>query len=364
MSFANKTTKTNSSFANQTDPWDETVPYLKDFLASLGGTAAAGQPGATDGQTAAFDQLKATAAAGNPNADKIMALANDEFAAPDNSGMVKSGYADLQSRLTDTANGKNLDLGNSGYLQKLLTQVGDDAQNRVNASFAAAGRDFSGANQGAVARGVTQAQAPLLLDQYNKEQSRTDAAARDLFGAAGSTAGQVTSLQAAQDAMRTKGIATTQSALDARDQGANTMLKLEQQLKDLPYDDLNKIAALLFPAAGLGQQSSGTGTQTAKSSGFSVGIGDIGKAVTALGTICDARMKTNIVEVGALADGTPIYSFCYLGSDQVHIGPMAHEVAARTPEAVRTVGAEQMLVVDLGRATERSAALIQQRKGA
>ena len=356
MSFGSSTKKTSSSFANQSDPWDETIPYLRDFLGNVGKTAGAQQPGATADQIEAFKTLKANAAEGNPNVGEMMGLAKDQFNTADRTGAVETGYADLQRRLTDTANGKNLDLGNNEYLQKMLTQVGDDAAKRVNAEFAAAGRDFSGANQQSVARGVTQAQAPLLLDFFSKEQGRTDQAARDLYGAAGQTAGTLSNLDQIRDALRSKGIDTTSAALAARDQGANTMLNLDQQLKALPYQDLAQIAQLLFPAAQLGQQSTGTGTNTTKSSGFSFGIGDIGKAIAGLGTLCDATAKTDVKLIGKMADGIPLYRWRYHGDPQVHIGPMAQDIGMLYPHAV-TMGGDGYLRIDLDLATRNAAKL-------
>lgn len=364
MSIGGGSKKTSSSFKNQSDPWDETIPYLQGFLADLGGAANASTPGANADQTAAFSMLKANAQQGNPFTGDIMALAGDQFATADNTGTVRDGYADLQRRLGDTANGKNLNMAGDPYLQGMLTQVGDEVQNRINAQFAAAGRDFSGANQGAVAKGVTSAQLPLLMDWFNNQQGRTDAAARDLFSASGSTASQIAQLDQARNAVRSAGIDTATAATTARDQGANTILQLSQQMKDLPYNDLAQIANLLFPAAGLGQQSSGTQNSTTKSSQWGIGIGDIGKMATALGTLCDVRLKTDIAEVGALADGTPIYAFRYLGSPKVHIGPMAQEVAARIPEAVAELGPDKIMIVDLERATARSAEIMRQRKEA
>lgn len=283
MSFGSSKKTTESSFQNQQDPWDEVVPYLKDWLGKVGSTGAGGTVGATPGQQAAFDELKGNA--GNPLAGEIGQLAKDQLNTADNTGMVRNGYSDLTRRLSATADGSNLDLSKNTYLQSLLTQVGDDAQNRVNASFAAAGRDFSGANQGAVARGVTSAQAPLLLDMFKSEQGRTDAAARDLFSASGQTAGTIAQLDKSRSDLRTQGAETSKAAMEARDAGANTRLRLEQQLKDLPYQDLAQLAQLLFPAAQLGGQSSGTGTSTTKGTKWGFELKDIGKIATGIGTL-------------------------------------------------------------------------------
>jgi hypothetical protein len=355
MSFGSKTTKTNQKFDSQTDPWDETVPYLKGFLEKLGGVASA-PPGATPDQKVAFDQLKANAQAGNPNVGAIEDLASDQFNTADRTGTVQQGYADLQRRLSSTADGANLNLDQNPMLQKMLTQVSDDVQNRVGAQFAAAGRDFSGAHQGAVAKGVTSAQLPMLMDFYAREQGRTDTAARDLFSGAGQTATTAANLDQVRDTLRSKGIDTTKAALEAKDQGSNTILALEQQLKTLPAQDLAQIASLLFPAAGLGQQTSGTQQGTSKTNGWSVNLADIGKMATAIGSMCDARMKTDVARIGAMADGTPLYRFRYLGSESFLIGPMAQEVAERTPDAVLPFG--ELLTVDVLKATARSEAII------
>lgn len=365
MSFGSKTTKTNQKTTGDVDPWDETVPYLKNLLAKTGSEMGAGTIGATGEQTAAYDALKQNAKAGNPFAGQIEALAGDQFDTPDRSGTVTAGYDDLQRRLSGTADGKNLSIDNNPLLQKMLTQVADDAQNRISAQFAAAGRDFSGAHQGAVAKGVAQAQTPLLLDFLTREQGRTDQAARDLFNAGGNTATTLSNLDQVRSALRSAGIDTAASALEARDAGPNAILNLEQQLKSLPYEDLSKIAALLFPAAGLGQQSEGTAKGTSTTSGFSLGIGDIGKGIGALGTLfCDRRAKTDVEEIGSFADGTPLYRFRYIGSDELHIGPMAQEVAERFPDAVAPNGPGGLLTVDIAKATERSAAIVRERMGA
>jgi hypothetical protein len=284
MSFGQRSQTQQTSFNNQQDPWDVTIPYLTRYLEQLGQVGDQPQ-GATPAQQQAFDQLGQNAQAGNPNAGAIMSLANDQLATPDNTGMVRDGYADLTRRLSPTADGGNLDLSSNTYLQQVLNQQATDAQDRVNASFAAAGRDFSGANQEAVGRGVTAAQAPLLLDMFRSEQQRTDAAARDLFNASGSTAGQISQLDRARSDLRSQGIDTTNAALAARDQGANTVLQLEQQQRMLPLGNLAALAQLLYPAAQLGGQSTGNGTSQSNRSGWSVGIGDIGRFATGIGTM-------------------------------------------------------------------------------
>lgn len=278
MSFKMGSSKTKTSQQSQTDPWDVTIPYITDFL---GKVPAAKGP--TADQVGAINDLKSQVSAGNPNAGAIMDLANDQLGTQSQSGMVKTGYDDLTRRLTPTADGANLDVTENPYLQKLLQQVGDNAAMRTNAQFAGAGRDMSGANQMAVGKGVTQAQLPLLFDQYNREQARTDAAARDLYGASGTTASSITALDAAANAERAKGIDATKAALEAQAYGPTQILNLDEQLKGLTYDELDRIAALLYPAAKLGEQSSGTGTSKSKSMGFGLNLSDIGSIAKGIG---------------------------------------------------------------------------------
>jgi hypothetical protein len=62
----------------------------------------------------------------------------------------------------------------------------------------------------------------------------------------------------------------------------------------------------------------------------------------------DIRLKRDIAPVGRLAGGIDLYRYRYLWSDTVHVGVMAHEVAATRPEAVRR-GIDGYLRVDYAR---------------
>jgi hypothetical protein len=62
----------------------------------------------------------------------------------------------------------------------------------------------------------------------------------------------------------------------------------------------------------------------------------------------DARLKRDIVKVGRLANGLPLYRYRYLWSDTEFVGVMAQEVALLMPEAVAR-GDDGYLRVDYGR---------------
>jgi endosialidase-like protein len=48
----------------------------------------------------------------------------------------------------------------------------------------------------------------------------------------------------------------------------------------------------------------------------------------------DVRLKRDIVQIGQLANGLPIYRYRYLWDDALYVGVMAQDIAATVPEAV------------------------------
>jgi hypothetical protein len=268
MSLGFSSQKQKSKEKSESDPWDVATPYIKDFLSKdiapqIGQTGA----GPTAAQTGAFDELRTNAQAGNPYAEGTDALAKDLFGTTSRAPVVDDAYADYSRRLTPTADGNNLDFANNPYMQSMLDKVGGDARTRANETFAGAGRSFSGAHAGAIGRGVTEAQLPMLFDQYNREQGRTDAAAGNLFQGAQSTATTGQNLDQASATLRSMGIDVGNAALDAKSWGPQQILAIEQTLRDMPVEQAAKLAAILFPAGQLGQQS--TGSSKGSSTGFS-----------------------------------------------------------------------------------------------
>lgn len=313
------TTKSNS----QTDPWDVTIPYLTDFLKQVGG---ANSYGLSPDQAAGFSALKANAAEGNPWTSQIAGLADQAFATPDRTGAVGDAYNAFKGQLGDVASGKFLDVLNNPQLKALLDQVGTEAFNRQNALFAGAGRDLSGANSQAAAKGVALAQTPLLLDQFNKQQQLQMDAAQRLYDGGRGTATTQADLDAARLNLQKQGVDLGKTAIGARDYAANQTINLDQQIKQLPLQDLGLLASILFPAAGLGAQEQGTSktNSNTSSSGFSFGISDV-------------RVKRNILLLGTMANGLPIYRWRYLWGPHFRIGPMAQDVRRMFPRAVITL---------------------------
>lgn len=271
LSFGSSTKKTNSS--QQTDPWDPTINPLTDLVGQIG--QYQGNVGTQGGQQAAFDQLFSNAQAGNPNTENIKNLSADLFGAPNQSGTIEDAYKRITDQLGNTANGGNLDINENPYLQKMMQTVGDDIQNRIGGQFAGAGRDITGnaSGQQALARGISQGELPTLFGQYNLERQNQSDAAKTLFGAGNTAATNTQALNTANFSDRLRGVGAGNAALDAQNYGPNTILALEQQLKQLPVEDLGRIEALLGPIAQLGGQA--TGKSTTKGTSMGLGISNL-----------------------------------------------------------------------------------------
>ena len=339
MSFGSSKTKTSST--TQQDPWGPTVEPLKAYIDKVSGV---GNLDITPDQQTAFAALKSNAAEGNPFTPQIASLA-DWSLGYDNSPqktIIGDAYSGLQDSLSKYASGDYLDPMSNPQIVAMMQSVGDDVQSRINQMFAGAGRDLSGANQQAVAKGVTAAQLPLLLDQFNKQQGLQVDAARSLFDAGTQTAGQMSDLDKLLQSIRTSGIAVGDKALEAKDYAANQILNLDQQIQQLPYENLALLGSLLLPAAGVGGDSSSKGTSKSSSVGIS---------------LSDRRAKDDIEVIGHLFDGQPVYRFTYKHDDLkvCQIGLMAQDVESVSPEAVHEI--EGRKFVDYRAATNAAAAM-------
>ena len=272
MSFKSGSSKTKQSSQSQSDPWDETLPQLREFLAKL--SPEIGAPGGpSTAQTGAFGQLEQNA--GNPFASNISSLTSRLFGARSEAPTVGAGYADLTRRLTPYANGANLNVESNPYIQDILQKTTSDAVNRTNQYFAGAGRDLSRKNTDALGTAITNAQLPVLADLYKDAENKSLDAAKTLFSGGVTTGSTVQDLNTRALGTNATGIDASKAAVEARDLGPNTVLSLEQQIKSLPLDRLAQIAGILFPAAGLGQQATGTGTSSTKQSGFGLDVGKL-----------------------------------------------------------------------------------------
>ncbi len=371
MGLFSSSTKQSSNSTSTSGPWKPAQKAAENFANQLTYMGNNTNWNPTAKQNWAFNQLEQNAA--NPYANQFRGMADAAMgnaqtaqgSVGDYTGISNDAYKTLQTNMGDLASGKYLDPMSNPQMQAMLQQVGDDINNRTNAQFAAAGRDMSGMNSLASARGVSQGTLGLLLDQYNTNRTNQMNAANSLFSAGNQTASTNSGLDAqrmanysAANTLAGQANDLTNQWQDARNQRANNILNIQQQRRDLPYQNMGTYASLLFPTAGLG------GTQDVQSSGKTKSSPSIMSSITSL--FSDARLKDDIKEVGALADGQRVYAYHYKDDPNhvTHIGLMAQEAETKAPSGSVGVDiATGFRTVDYDAATKKAAEIVAKRRG-
>lgn len=283
MGGQSSSTQTQQS---QTAPWQAAQPMLQGILGQLG--TGLTNTGLTGAETGALNALQTNAVQGNPYAGQVGGYAQSLLnggGANAQAGNVQGNLGEFRSQLTPYANGSMI--GNNPALAAQLAQIQTDVSNSVNGQFAAAGRDFSGANQMAYGRGVAAAEAPVIAAQYNQDVANQINAANALYNAGNTTAGTLSGMQQNYLANQGQGVTAAQSALDAQNYGANATLAEEAQRRGIPVQALGLLAQIGVPIAGLGTQNNSTTTGTQELSGadqFSKIAGGIGSLLSGYGS--------------------------------------------------------------------------------
>lgn len=256
-----------------TTPWAATSGLLGNLLNQIGGLS----PNLTEAEFGALGQLSANASAGNPWASQIGGVANTLLAGggPDRTPMVNGAYDQYRVALAPFARGDYVDPASDPALRSYLDVLKNDVSTQVNGMFAGAGRDLSGMNQQALARGITQAEAPVLLDAYNRALAGQRSAINSLYGAGGQTAGLLSNLDQARLANQQAGIGAADAALTAQNWGPTQQLAVEAQRRGIPLQTLAAQYGMVLPAAQAFATTAGTssGSSSGTTSGTSVGSG-------------------------------------------------------------------------------------------
>lgn len=263
MGGESSSTQTQQS---QSAPWAAAQPMLQAILGQVG--TGLNNTGLTGAESSALDQLSQNAAKGNPYAGQVGGYAQSLLGgggANTQAGNVQSNLDAFNDRLKPYASGGMV--GNNPALSAQLAQIQSDVANSVNSQFAAAGRDLSGANQMAYARGVAAGQAPVIAAQYNQDVNNQINAANGLYNAGNTTANTLSGMRQTYLANQGQGVSAAQSALDAQNYGANATLAAEAQRRGIPVQALSLLAQIGVPIAGLGSQSTSTTNGTQQMSG-------------------------------------------------------------------------------------------------
>jgi hypothetical protein len=349
MGGQSSSTQTQQS---QTTPWTAAQPMLQGILSQLG--TGLNNTGLTSAESGALNTLQGNASQGNPYGGQIGGYAQSLLnggGANSQAGNVQGNLGTFQSQLAPYANGGMI--GKNPALDAQLSQIQSDVANSVNSQFAAAGRDFSGANQMAYGRGVAAGEAPVIAAQYNQDVANQMNAANSLYNAGNTTANTLSGMQQNYLANQGQGVTAAQSAIDAQNYGANATLAEEAQRRGIPVQALSLLAQIGTPIAGLGSQTNGTTNETQQMAGanqFAALAGGIGNLLKFMPS--DMRLKEDIALVGRLFDGTPVYGYRYKGAPAYHIGLMAQDVEKIVPGAVVEINGYK--AVDYRAATENS----------
>lgn len=263
------TSKTSQTQSSTTQPWAEAQPALTGILGQL--TNNLSNTGVTGAESGALDTLVKNANnTTNQFAPQITDFAKTLLGgggATDQAGNVNANYQRYVDQTNPLASNTNYNpYDTPGFKDALSTTIAD-ITNSTNGQFAAAGRDFSGANSQTLGRGIMQGVAPTIAAQYNQNVNNQQGAAGNLYNAGNTNAGILAGLQQQKLANQGQGVTAAGQANEAQNAGANATLQAEAARRGIPVQALGLLASIGVPIAGLGSQSNGTSTGTQQMSG-------------------------------------------------------------------------------------------------
>lgn len=261
-------------------PWDPALNTTTGLFSRV--NSGLDNLGLTGTENTALNTLSSNASQGNPFAGLINGYATNLLnggGATDQSGNIDQNYQRYAAQTNPLASNTNYDPMQTPGLAQQLQTIQSDVGNSVNGAFAAAGRDFSGANQQAYGRGVAQGMAPVITAQYNQNVANQQGAASNLYNAGNTNSGLLAGLQQQKLANQGQGVTAAGQALDANNYGANQQMAIEAARRGIPLQALGLLAQIGIPLAGLGTNSTGQSHTEGQMSGaqqFATIAGGIG----------------------------------------------------------------------------------------
>jgi hypothetical protein len=284
------TSSSNQTQSSTTAPWTAAQPALSGILGQVNGNL--GNTGVTGAENGALNtQVSNANNFASQYAPQIGGYANSLLAgggANAQAGNVNQNYQNYQAQTNPLASNTNYDPMQTPGIGSQLSALQDQITGQVNGSFAAAGRDGSGYNQKALGQGLAAGMAPILTNQYNQNVQNQQGAASNLYNAGNTNAGILSGLQQQYLTNQGQGVTAAGQSLDANNAGANATLQAEAQRRGIPVQALGLLAQIGIPIAGLGSQSTGTGTGTQQMSGaqqFGMISGGLGNLFSGLGKL-------------------------------------------------------------------------------
>lgn len=355
---------------SQTNPWAPAVPLATNLISDY----SAQNPGVTAGQTSALDNLTQSTSSipnfGAAGSGAVSNLFSSNY--QPQVGVLNNAYSTLQNNLNPIANGSQLNPYSTPGFGDALGTTMDDITNRVKSSYAASGRDPSGAGSFAqsLGRGLTQGVSPLIQSQYNSNVQNMMNANGTLFGGANTDATGTAGLTQQQLQNGVTGLAAGAAAPSLYTAPGQTQLSTANTAYGQPFSNLSQLLSPSLSLAGLGNSSSlsAQGAQSSTPSlldSITAGMKTAGTGASALGSLfalSDERAKDNIEPIGKTFDGQTLHSFTYKGDKTPHVGLLAQEREKIDPGSVVDIGG--LKVVNYTRALHRSRVIGAGRVGA
>lgn len=266
---------------SQTRPWEQAMPEISGLLGALGNLIP--NSGVNGTETGAINQMTANGQAGNPYAPAVGNVATTLLNGGNATAEVPTVQSNLDAYKTEMAPylDTNYSTVNNPQVQAALQTIRDDTTNQVNGQFAAGGRTGSGMNVQTLARGIAQGEAPIILDQANRDTATRIGAANSVYGAGNTTAGTIANMNQTGNTNMENGVTAANDALTARNWGPQQILQAQELLKSIPASNLGLLANIGIPLAELGTNSNGTSNTNASSFNPMGVVGGIGNLFSA-----------------------------------------------------------------------------------
>lgn len=261
-------TSTQSQTQNSTtNPWEPATGTLRGILTQA--NSQLGNVGLNSNETQALNTIVNNSQS-NPYAATIGANATGLLnggGANDQAGLVNANYQRYVDQTNPLASNTNYNPYDTPGFRDAINTMTSDITNSTNGQFAAAGRDFSGANLNTLARGLTSGLAPTIASQYNQNISNQQGAAGNLYNAGNTTANTLAGFNTQANANRVAGTQEATNAQNSLNSGANNILTAENYRNTTPTTRLGLLANIGTSIGSLGGQSTGTSNTTNQMSG-------------------------------------------------------------------------------------------------
>lgn len=291
--------KGSSSSTQKSEPWGPAQPYLREGMGWLKDLYGSGGmktdysgdwvANLTPGQLEALGGITGTAGA------------NNEL------------LGETAGGLLDLATGRK----QAGDWDRIAADTIQRIMPGINSSFAGSGMTGSTLHEQNLSRGLSEGLGAAASDFQRQGVEQQLAASGALGGVLDQIMGNQKTALGAEDRIQSQ----EQDELDSQYQ--NSLLG-----QNADFDALSNYLSVLSGIGGLGGTATGKQTQNPGILGILSGAAGIASLFS------DQRLKEDVKRVGLTDDGLPIYTYRYRGSDQVHMGVMAQEVAQVRPEAV------------------------------